>query len=630
MAENKETKDIKKQSGNIEIHTENIFPIIKKWLYSEHDIFIRELISNACDAITKLNKLSGMGDAKLADDNKWRIDVTVDEDKKTLSFSDNGIGMTEDEVKRYINQVAFSSAEDFLEKFKSDKEGDQIIGHFGLGFYSAFMVAERVTIDTLSYQDDAEPVLWECDGQTQYTMEPGARETYGTTVTLYLGEDGKEFANKHKVRSTLDKYCSFLPYEIYLSKVNEKPMKDSDGNEIVPTPINDTLPLWKKQPSECTDEEYKTFYQKVFMDFSEPLFWIHLNVDYPFKLQGILYFPKMNQMSPTLEGAIKLYNNQVYVADNIKEVIPEFLTMLKGVIDCPELPLNVSRSFLQTDSEIQKIPSYIIRKVGDRLTGMFNTKREEYEGFWKDIQIFVKFGCLRDDKFYDKMADALIYELPGGGYITLEEYLKEAESRHEKMVYYINDRNGQAPYIKMFEDAGLKAVVLDNAIDPHFISFLEMKNEGVRFMRVDSELPDDLKGEGELEESAMESVTAAFRRAVGREELVVKSQALKSPDTPAMAQVNEFMRRQDEMRATGGGGMSWMPPMDINESIELVVNPASPIIKKIAKLESAEKKNEAKIDTLCNQVYDLARLTAGLMKPADMAEFIKRSTSFIK
>jgi molecular chaperone HtpG len=366
------------------------------------------------------------------------------------------------------------------------------------------------------------------------------------------------------------------------------------------------------------------------MDFSEPLFWIHLNVDYPFKLQGILYFPKMNQMSPTLEGSIKLYNNQVYVADNIKEVIPEFLTMLKGVIDCPELPLNVSRSFLQTDSEIQKIPSYIVRKVGDRLTGMFNTKREEYEGFWNDIHIFVKFGCLRDDKFYDKMKDALIYELPGGGYITLEEYLKDAESRHEKMVYYINDRNGQAPYIKMFEDAGLKAIIFDNAIDPHFISFLEMKNEGVRFMRVDSELPDDLKGEGELEEDAMESVTTAFRRAVGRESLVVKAQALKSPDTPAMAQVNEFMRRQDEMRATGGGGMGWMPPMDINESIELVVNPASPIIKKIAKLEGAEKKNEKKINTLCNQVYDLARLTAGLMKPEDMAEFIKRSTTFIK
>jgi len=629
MAENKTPK---KQTGKIEIHSENIFPIIKKWLYSERDIFIREIISNACDAITKLNKLSGMGEAKLADDNAWRIDVTVDEDKKTLSFSDNGIGMTEEEVKKYINQVAFSSAEDFLEKFKDETEGDQIIGHFGLGFYSAFMVAEKVTLETLSYQDGAEPVLWECDGETEYSIEPSKRTERGTTVTLHLGDEGKEFANKYTVRSTLDKYCAFLPYEIYLNKVGEKPMKDKDEKEIVPTPINDTMPLWKKKPNECTDEEYKEFYKKMFMDMSEPLFWIHLNVDYPFKLQGILYFPKMNQMSPTMEGAIKLFNNQVYVADNIKEVIPEFLTMLKGVIDCPELPLNVSRSFLQTDSEVQKIPNYIVRKVGDRLNSMFNTKRDEYESFWDDIHVFAKFGCLREDSFYDKMKDSLIYEVAGDtkSFITLSEYLTDCEKRHEKMVYYINDKNGQAPYIKMFADADLKAIVLDTPIDPHFISFLEMKNEGVRFQRVDSDLPDDLKGEGDLEEDALETVTAAFRRATGKENLAVKSQALKTPDTPAVAQVNEFMRRQDEMRATGGGGMGFMPPMDINDSIELVVNPASPIIQKIAKLEGADKKNVKKIDALCQQVFDLARLTAGLLKPEDMADFIKRSTGFIK
>lgn len=629
MAENKTPK---KQTGKIEIHSENIFPIIKKWLYSERDIFIRELISNACDAITKLNKLSGMGEAKLSDDNAWRIDVTVDEDKKTLSFSDNGIGMTEEEVKKYINQVAFSSAEDFLEKFKDETEGDQIIGHFGLGFYSAFMVAEKVTLETLSYQDGAEPVLWECDGETEYSIEPSKRTERGTTVTLHLGDEGKEFANKYKVRSVLDKYCAFLPYEIYLSKVGEKPMKDKDEKEIVPTPINDTLPLWKKKPNECTDEEYKEFYKKMFMDMSEPLFWIHLNVDYPFKLQGILYFPKMNQMSPTMEGAIKLFNNQVYVADNIKEVIPEFLTMLKGVIDCPELPLNVSRSFLQSDSEIQKIPSYIIRKVGDRLTSMFNTKRDEYEGFWDDIHVFAKFGCLREDSFYDKLKDALIFEVAGEtkSFITLNEYLTDCEKRHEKMVYYINDKNGQAPYIKMFADADLKAIVLDTPIDPHFISFLEMKNEGVRFQRVDSDLPDDLKGEGDLEEDALETVTAAFRRATGKENLTVKSQALKTPDTPAVAQVNEFMRRQDEMRATGGGSMGFMPPMDIGDAIELIVNPASPIIQKIAKMESAQNKNVKKIDALCQQVFDLARLTAGLLKPEDMADFIKRSTGFIK
>ncbi len=628
MAENKKPVT---QKGNIEIHTENIFPIIKKWLYSDRDIFIRELISNACDAITKLNKLNSMGEADLADGNKWRIDVTVDEDKKTLTFTDNGIGMTEEEVKKYINQVAFSSAEDFLEKFKSENEGDEIIGHFGLGFYSAFMVSEKVTIDTLSYKDGADPVFWECDGETSYEMSAGTRTERGSKITLYLSDEGKDFANKYTVRSTLDKYCSFLPYEIYLNKVGEKPMKDEDGKVKEPTPINETTPLWKKKPNECTDEEYKAFYSKVFMDFSEPLFWIHLNVDYPFKLQGILYFPKMDQTMATLEGSIKLYNNQVYVADNIKEVIPEFLTMLKGVIDCPELPLNVSRSFLQTDSEIQKIPSYIIRKVGDRLTGMFNTKRDEYEGFWKDIHVFAKFGCMREDSFYDKVKDAMIYEVAGDtpSYVTLNEYLNDCKDRHENMVYYVNDKNGQAPYIKMFNDAGLKAIVLDTPIDPHYISFLEMKSEGVRFMRVDSDLPDDLKGEGDLGEEALETVTAAFRRATGRENLTVKSQALKSTDTPAVAQVNEFMRRQDEMRATGGG-MGWMPPMDINESIELVVNPSSPVIQKIAKLEGAEKKNEKKIDALCQQVFDLAKLTAGLLKPEDMAEFIKRSTTFIK
>ncbi len=393
MSENK--KNIK-EHGNIEIHSENIFPIIKKWLYSDRDIFIRELISNCCDAITKLRKIVSLGEAAVSDD-LYRIDVIIDEDAKTLSFSDNGIGMTKDEVKRYINQVAFSSAEEFLGKFKSENESDQIIGHFGLGFYSTFMVSDRVTLSTLSYVDNEQAVDWSCNGDTEYEIEKSDKKDRGTIVTIYMGDENKEFLDKFKVKSILDKYCFFLPYPIYLSKVGDKPIKDKDDKEIEPKPINDTSPLWQKNPSDCTDDEYKEFYRKVFIDFNEVLFWIHLNIDYPFKLKGILYFPKLTQPFNTMEGSIKLYNNQVYVADNIKEIIPEYLLMLKGVIDCPDLPLNVSRSFLQYDKEIQKIPSYITRKVADRLTGMFNTKREDYENNWQDIHVFVKFGHMSDD-----------------------------------------------------------------------------------------------------------------------------------------------------------------------------------------------------------------------------------------
>lgn len=621
-----EKQKINKEQGNIEIHSENIFPIIKKWLYSDRDIFIRELISNSCDAITKLKKLTSLGEAKISSDD-YRIDIIIDEEESTLSFMDNGIGMTADEVKRYINQVAFSSAEEFLNKFKSETEGDQIIGHFGLGFYSAFMVSEKVTLNTLSYVEGSEAVNWSCDGDTQYTMEPSDKTERGTIVTLHMGDEGKEFLDKFKVQGILDKYCSFLPYPIYLSKKGEEPAKDNDDNIIVPKPINDTSPLWLKAPKDCTDDEYKAFYRKMFMDFNEPLFWIHLNVDYPFRLKGILYFPKMSQPFSSIEGSIKLYNNQVYVADNIKEVIPEFLLMLKGVIDCPDLPLNVSRSFLQNDKEVQKIPSYIIRKVADRLTGMFNTKRDDYENYWEDIHVFVKYGCMRDDKFYDKVKDSLIYKLASDGFITLSEYLADCKEKHENVVYYINDTHGQAPYIKMFNDAGLKAVVLDTPIDPHFISFMESKSEGVRFSRVDSELPDELKGEGDMDESILENVTKAFQRATGKENMVVKAQALKSIDTPAVAHVNEFLRRSDEMRATGGG-MPWMQPGDINDSIELVINPNNAVITKIASLEDSNDSEDA-VNELCLQVFDLAKLTAGLLRPDDMADFLKRSSSIL-
>ncbi|MCK5130214.1 MAG: molecular chaperone HtpG, partial [Clostridiales bacterium] len=561
-----EKKPTTKEKGNIEIHSENIFPIIKKWLYSDRDIFVRELISNSCDAITKLKKLNSMGEANI-DAESYRIDVIIDEKKSTLSFKDNGLGMTSDEVKKYINQVAFSSAEDFLEKFKSTTDGEQIIGHFGLGFYSAFMVSDRVTIETLSYIDGSEAVKWTCKGDTAYTMDISKKKDRGTVVTLHMGDEGKEFLDKFKVKEILDKYCSFLPYSIYLKKVGEKLEKDKADKVIKPKPINDTTPLWLKSPTDCTDEEYKDFYRKVFKDFTEPLFWIHLNVDYPFKLQGILYFPKMNQPFSSIEGSIKLYNNQVYVADNIKEVIPEFLLMLKGVIDCPDLPLNVSRSFLQSDKEVQRIPSYITRKVADRLNSMFNTKRDEYENYWEDIHVFVKYGSLKDEKFYDKVKDSIIYKQASDGYITLNEYLTDCKERHENIVYYVNDIHGQAPYIKMYEEAKLKSLVLDTPIDPHFISFMEMKSEGTRFTRVDSELPDDLKGEGDMEETAVEDIANAFKRATGKEKMEVKAQALKSEDTPAVAQVNEFMRRNDEMRSTGGA-MPWMPEMNISDSIE--------------------------------------------------------------
>ncbi|MBQ2670610.1 MAG: molecular chaperone HtpG, partial [Clostridia bacterium] len=474
--------------GNISVDSENLFPIIKKWLYSDKDIFLRELVSNGCDAVTKLKKLASIGDAKIGGDEKFKVTVSVMPEAKKLVISDNGIGMTAEEIDKYINQIAFSGASDFLAKYKEeDDTGAQIIGHFGLGFYSAFMVADSVEIDSLSYQDGAKAAKWMCDGSMEFDMTEGTRTERGTTITLNIAEDSEEFLDEYKVRQILNKYCAFLPIEVYL-ETPEKKVEEKEGEEKEePKPINDTNPLWMKKPSECTDEEYKDFYRKVFMDFNEPLFWIHLNVDYPFNLKGILYFPKINHEFAGQEGQIKLFNNQVFVADNVKEVIPEFLMLLKGVIDCPDLPLNVSRSFLQNDGYVKKISAHITKKVADKLTSLYNSEKENYEKYWEDIDIFIKYGCLRDEKFYDKVKNIIIYKNLDDKFVTLDEYLGDKE---DKTVYYVSDPKTQSQYINMFKNQGLDAVVLPSMMDTHFISFVEMKNEGVKFKRIDSAIDD--------------------------------------------------------------------------------------------------------------------------------------------
>ena len=524
--------------GSLSINSDNIFPIIKKWLYSDHDIFYRELISNGCDAITKLKKLELMGEYSAPEDNKYQVKVIVSAKDKTIKFIDNGLGMTADEVNEYICQIAFSGAEAFLEKYKDKANEDQIIGHFGLGFYSAFMVADRVTIDTLSYQEGAKPVHWECDGGTEYDMEEGTKTTRGTEITLYLSEECNEFANEYRAKEVIEKYCSFMPIEIYVENadageqyqtINEDELLDTDKvvetiveeakteeiekedgtKETVetvpaskklkivkrPVPINDTTPLWTKHPNDCTEEQYKEFYRKVFKDYKEPLFWIHLNMDYPFNLKGILYFPKLNTEYDTIEGTIKLYNNQVFIADNIKEVIPEFLMLLKGVIDCPDLPLNVSRSALQNDGFVKKISDYITKKVADKLTGMYKTEKESYEKYWDDINPFIKYGCLKDDKFYDKMKDYILFKNLDGKYLTLPECLEENKEKHENTVFYVKNETEQGQYIKMFKEAGLDAVILTHNIDSAFINHIEQKNEGVKFLSIDSDLTETFKEE---------------------------------------------------------------------------------------------------------------------------------------
>jgi len=639
--------------GNLSINSDNIFPIIKKWLYSDHDIFYRELISNGCDALTKLKKLDMMGEYTLPDQYKGQIQVICDPEKKTLKFIDNGLGMTADEVEEYINQIAFSGATDFIEKYKDKANDDQIIGHFGLGFYSAFMVADEVHIDTLSHKDGAVAVHWECDGGTEFDMEDGTRTEVGTEITLFLNEDCLEFCNEYKAREVIKKYCSFMPYEIYLSKA------DAKEDEAKPEMLNDTTPLWAKSPSECTKEEYIEFYRKVFMDYKEPLFWIHLNMDYPFNLKGILYFPKINMEYESIEGTIKLYNNQVFIADNIKEVIPEFLMLLKGVIDCPDLPLNVSRSALQNDGFVKKISDYITKKVADKLAGLCKTEKEEYEKYWDDISPFIKFGCLKDDKFCEKMTDYILFKNLDGKYMTLPECLEvkatdvdeetatdvetgeavevveetaeeadDSSEEKEKTIYYVTDEVQQSQYINMFRKAKMDAVVLKDNIDQPFISQLEAKNDGIHFKRIDADITDDMKAKTSkkaAEELAAqgEELSKLFKKAVKKDNVTVKLEKLKNKEVSSMITLSEESRRmQDMMKMYAMPGMT-MPGMG-KEGLTLTLNANHKLVQYI--LENKEGEN---VELICEQLYDLALIQQAPLEPEAMTKFVSRSNKIM-
>ena len=667
--------------GSLSINSDNIFPIIKKWLYSDHDIFYRELVSNGCDAITKLKKLDMMGEYTLPDDYEAKVEVRVNPTEKTLKFIDNGLGMTADEVEEYINQIAFSGATDFLEKYKDKSNDDQIIGHFGLGFYSAFMVADEVHIDTLSYQDGATPVHWECDGGTEFDMKDGSKTTVGTEITLFLNEDCLEFANEYRAREVLTKYCSFMPTEIYLvnetaepeyetilpeektdkdtvietiieeAKTEEKENENGE-KEVVevsprteklkilkrPVPINDPHPLWTKHPNECTDDDYKEFYRNVFHDYKEPLFWIHLNMDYPFNLKGILYFPKINTEYDSIEGTIKLYNNQVFIADNIKEVIPEFLMLLKGVIDCPDLPLNVSRSALQNDGFVKKISEYITKKVADKLTGMCKTDKESYEKYWDDISPFIKFGCLKDEKFCDRMNDYILFKDINDKYMTLPELLKEkeAEAKDEntddnadntdeqkdtrETIYYVTDKNQQGQYIRMFKESDMNAVILDHNIDTSFITQLEQRNQNYKFMRIDADVTDALKEEVSEEEmkSALDTLTETFRAALGKENLDVKVEKLKDASISSMITLSEEGRRMQDMMKMYN--MYGMDPSMFGGNETLILNVNNKLVQYILDLTNGEH-----VPMFCRQLYDLALLSNQPLSPEAMTAFINRS-----
>ena len=663
--------EVKQEQGNLSINSENLFPIIKKWLYSDHDIFFRELISNGCDAVTKVQKLEVMGEYQLQEGEKFRVDVIVNPEEKTLKFIDNGIGMTADEVKEYITQIAFSGATDFLEKYKDKTNEDQIIGHFGLGFYSAFMVADKVTIDTLSYQEGAEPVFWECDGDSEYSMSKGSRTTRGTEITLYLNEDSYEFSNEYRAREVITKYCSFMPVEIYLSKeggeqeyqtiekdelreddviaetivedekTEEKENENGEKETVVVSPrkerykinkrpslMNDIHPLWTKHPNDCTDEEYKEFYRSVFHDYKEPLFWIHLNMDYPFNLKGILYFPKINMEYESIEGTIKLYNNQVFIADNIKEVIPEFLMLLKGVIDCPDLPLNVSRSALQNDGFVKKISDYITKKVADKLSGMCKTDRESYEKYWDDINPFIKFGCIKDDKFNEKMKDYIIYKDLDGKYISLDEYLEAAKDKHENQVFYVTDELQQSQYINMFKEQGLNAVILKNPIDQPFISRLEevMKDKNVKFRRIDTDLADVFKetaseDDKKVLEEDQTKLTDIFKKALGVEALDVKVEKLKNADTSAMITLSEDMRRMQDMMKMYGMSQGQMG----TEGQTLVLNANNALVQYVLNNPEGEH-----VNMFCQQIYDLALLSHCPLSAEAMTKFVARSNEILK
>ena len=672
--------------GNLSIDSDNLFPIIKKWLYSDHDIFYRELISNGCDAITKLKKLDMMGEYSLPADFKAKIQVIVNPEEKTLKFIDNGLGMTFDEVEEYINQIAFSGATDFVEKYKDKSDADQIIGHFGLGFYSAFMVADEVTIDTLSYKEGATPVHWASDGGTEFDMTDGTKTDVGTEITLFLNEDCLEFANEYRVREVLDKYCSFMPVEIFLTKANAEPEyetipseevteEDTVIEEIVeepkeddkkegeeakepvkktkilkrPVSISDTHPLWAKHPNECTEEEYKTFYRKVFNDYREPLFWIHLNMDYPFNLKGILYFPKVNLEYENVEGMIKLYNNQVFIADNIKEVIPEFLMLLKGVIDCPDLPLNVSRSALQNDGFVKKISDYITKKVADKLSGMCKTDRENYEKYWDDISPFIKFGCLKDEKFKEKIKDYVLFKDLDDKYSTLKEYLetipepeveaevveegKEEEKSSEeteapkKIVYYVTDLQQQSQYVKMFREQDMNAVVLLHNIDQPFVSALEAGDDDVKFQRIDADVTDNAKeevaeDEKEAFQKTVDSLTATFRKELGNDKLDVKVEKLKDSNVASIMTLSEQSRRMQEMMKMYG--MGGMDASMFGSQATLVLNANHPLVQFLVTNKDSEN-----VSIICKQLYDLAMLAHKPLSPEEMTAFVKRSNDIM-
>ena len=662
--------DMPEKQGNLSINSENIFPIIKKWLYSDHDIFYRELISNGCDAITKLKKLDMMGEFEIPEDTEFKILVTVDPDGKTITFKDNGLGMTFEELDEYINQIAFSGAKDFLEKYKDKTNEDQIIGHFGLGFYSAFMVADKVTIDTKSYRADAPAVHWESDGGQEFAMAEGDKEDFGTEITLYLNEDSLEFANEYKAREVMTKYCSFMPVNIYLEKANApQEFETIDASEVTdrdvvvertveeakteerenengeketveisprrelakihkrPVPINDIHPLWTRHPNECTDEEYKKFYRTVFNDYKEPLFWIHLNMDYPFNLKGILYFPKIGSQYESIEGTIKLYNNQVFVADNIKEVIPEFLMLLKGVIDCPDLPLNVSRSALQNDGFVKKISDYITKKVADKLTGMYKVEKENYEKYWDDLSPFIKYGYIRDEKFEEKIKDCILFKNLEGRYLTLAECLEENKEAHENTVFYVTDEKAQSQYIKMFKDAGIDAVILTHAIDAPFISHVEQKNEDVHFLRIDTDLDKAFKEETREEDkesmTAMtDKLTEIFRKALDNDKLEVKVEKLKNPDIASVVTLSEEGRRmQDMMKMYNMGDMN-LDMFGASES--LVLNANHPLVTYV--LDHADGEDTP---AFCEQLYDLALLSHGSLSPERMSKFVTRSNDIM-
>ncbi|MBE7016100.1 MAG: molecular chaperone HtpG [Ruminococcaceae bacterium] len=606
--------------GNISVNSENIFPVIKKWLYSDKDIFLRELVSNACDAITKLKKLSGIGEASVPADEKYRIDVIIDKENKKLIIADNGIGMTKEEVEKYITDIAFSGATDFLEKFKDESDKDaQIIGHFGLGFYSAFMPSERVEIETLSYKAGESGVKWSCDGGMTYDIEVFDKASRGTRIILTIAEDSKEFLEEYTVRSVLSKYCAFIPVEIYLTVEGEEEKKDDNGNVIPKMPINDTTPLWMKAPKDCTEEEYRAFYKKVFLDFNEPLFWIHLNVDFPFNLKGILYFPKANHEYASIEGQIKLFNNQVFVADNVKEVIPEFLMLLKGVIDCPDLPLNVSRSFLQNDGYVKKISSHITKKVADKLKEIYTKEREEYNKYWDDINVFIKYGCMRDEKFYDKIKDYIIYKDLDGKYLTLPEYL---DGKENKDVYYVSDENMQSQYINMFRENGMNAVILPAMMDTHFISFVEMKEDGTKFRRIDSAVDENFKTDESISEQDKEEIVKIFADALGDETLKIEVQSLKKADTSAVILLSEESRRMQEMYRSYGQQFAGMSDM-FRDEFTFVLNSNNPLIKKLSDIDGEDRK------MLCEHIYDLAMLSHKPLSPEQMTKFIERSNQLM-